>query len=44
MPDEATHATREYQAILGDRYFSSGHPAMQKLNPRVYEMIVFFAP
>ena len=44
MPDEAAHATREYQAVLGDRYFSSGHPAMQKLNPRVYEMIVFFVP
>lgn len=32
----------EYSQVEGDRIFSSGHPAMQKLNPRVYEMIVTF--
>jgi len=27
-----------YQQVQGDREFSSGHPAMQDLNPHVYEM------
>lgn len=31
----------EYRLVLGDRNFSSGHPAMQTLNPSVYQMIVF---
>ncbi|MGH9423225.1 MAG: hypothetical protein ACRD3J_24835, partial [Thermoanaerobaculia bacterium] len=26
---------RSYQQVIGDRIFSSGHPAMQSLNPRV---------
>ena len=30
----------EYRQVLGDHVFSSGHPAMQALNPRVYQMIV----
>lgn len=37
---DAATATREYRQVLGDRTFSSGHPAMQVLNPRVYQMIV----
>jgi hypothetical protein len=28
--------------VEGDRTYSSGHPAMQSLNPRVYEMLVIF--
>lgn len=28
--------------VLGDRSFSSGHPAMQELNPRVYQIIWVF--
>jgi len=35
--------TSEYRQVLGEREFSSGHPAMQKLNPRVYQLIVFIA-
>lgn len=44
IPHEGERTSREYRAVLGDRDFSSGDPAMQKLNPRVYEMIIFFAP
>ena len=44
IPDDEKRINREYQAVLGDREFSSDHPAMQKLNPRIYEMVVFFAP
>jgi hypothetical protein len=28
--------------VLGDREYSSGHPAMQELNPRVYQIVVDF--
>jgi hypothetical protein len=44
IPDEKTSALPEYRAVQGDRYFSSGHPAMQKLNPRVHEKIILFEP
>jgi len=30
--------------VLGVRAYSSGHPAMQALNPRVYEMAVRYSP
>jgi hypothetical protein len=33
-----------YNSVLGDREFSSGHPAMQKLNPSVFEMGIIIAP
>jgi len=29
---------RFYNQVIGDREFSSGHPAMQALNPFVYEI------
>lgn len=29
-------------SVLGDRNFSSGHPAMQALNPKVYQVIWLF--
>jgi hypothetical protein len=29
---------QEYQKVLGDTPFSSGHPVMQKMNPRVTEV------
>jgi hypothetical protein len=35
-------AERDWRQVLGDREFSSGHPAMQQLNPRVYSMLVEF--
>ena len=34
----------EHRAVQGDRSFSSGHPAMQKINPHVYQMIFIFHP
>ena len=40
---DTSHEPREYQLVnqvSGDRVFSSSHPAMQALNPRVYELIV----
>ncbi|HSF16611.1 MAG TPA: hypothetical protein VLK65_13775 [Vicinamibacteria bacterium] len=40
-PSAESRARAEYRQVLGDRDFSSGHPAMQALNPRVYQMIVF---
>jgi hypothetical protein len=30
--------------VVGIRAYSSGHPAMQALNPRVYEMMVRYGP
>jgi hypothetical protein len=36
-------AQRSYRQVLGDRSFSSGHPAMQALNPRVYSILVTFS-
>jgi len=35
-------APAEHRAVQGDRSFSSGHPAMQKINPHVYQMIFIF--
>jgi len=37
-------APPEHRAVQGDRSFSSGHPAMQKMNPHVYQMIFIFHP
>lgn len=31
-----------YNQVIGDREYSSGHPAMQTLNPKVYELILTF--
>jgi hypothetical protein len=39
-PDAAAAAMPEYRQVRGDRIFSSGHPAMQALDPRVYQMVV----
>ena len=30
----------EYRQVIGDRVFSSGHPAMQAVNPAIYQLIV----
>ena len=32
----------EFDSVLGDGSFSSQHPAMQKLNPAVHEIVVIF--
>lgn len=37
-----THGSSAERAVIGEREFSSGHPAMQQLNPRVYEMLLFY--
>jgi hypothetical protein len=41
-PLRSLQKTAEYKAVQGDGKFFSGHPAMKKLNPRVYEIIVEF--
>lgn len=41
-PDYRLRQSPEYGSVLGDRYFQSDHPAMKKLNPKVYEIIVSF--
>jgi hypothetical protein len=39
-PPSDTHVPEEEQSqVLGDSDFSSDHPVMQKLNPRVYQVI-----
>jgi hypothetical protein len=37
-PDVQTGRSPEYNEVLGDRSYSSSHPAMQKIDPRVYEI------
>jgi hypothetical protein len=32
-----------WQQVLGDREFSSGHPAMKQLNPQVYQLVLGFS-
>ncbi|MCX6563098.1 MAG: TlpA disulfide reductase family protein [Candidatus Aminicenantes bacterium] len=34
----------EYLKLTGERIFRSDHPGMQRLNPRVHEMIIMFPP
>ncbi len=34
------HAKSISRQVIGDHDFSSGHPAMQELNPRVYKMFI----
>ena len=41
-PDPETMDSKGYSAVTGDRDFSSGHPAMQKLDPKVYDIVVLF--
>lgn len=42
MPSESASERSDARALQGDRKFSSGHPAMQKLNPPIYEVIWLF--
>jgi len=42
-PSAEARARPEYRQVIGDSDFSSGHPAMQALNPGVYQMIVFLS-
>jgi hypothetical protein len=41
-PAMALQKTPDYKAVLGDVNYFSDNPAMRKLNPRVYEIIVEF--
>lgn len=41
-PTPAMQNTAEYQKMIGDGTFLSSDAAMQKLDPRVYEMIIEF--
>ena len=41
-PDDSVEYKHWYRQVIGGREFSSGHPAMQYLNPRVYEMWLEF--
>jgi hypothetical protein len=47
-PDPATltqpEAQRNYHQVMGDHEFSSGHPAMQALHPRVSSITFSFVP
>lgn len=42
QPDVEARALPEYRQVLGEKEFSSGHPAMQALNPGVYQILVTF--
>lgn len=41
-PDAAGQQLDSYQQVQGSREFTSSHPAMQELNPKVYEMWLEF--
>jgi hypothetical protein len=41
-PDPERTSWPEWRQVQGDREYSSAHPAMQKLNPTVYQMILHF--
>jgi hypothetical protein len=41
-PDRPDERPEFYQQVTGTREFGSDHPAMQELNPRVYEMWLEF--
>ena len=44
LPVEGMTIDREVRRQLNVRQFSSGHPAMQALNPRVYQMLIWNRP
>jgi hypothetical protein len=41
-PDEHVDYAGPYRQVVGSREFSPGHPAMQVINPRVYEVWLAF--
>ena len=43
-PVDEMQDKRDFYAVSGERRFSSGHPSMQRLNPRVYEIIIYLTP
>jgi hypothetical protein len=46
-PSQAAEAQpsfkQNFHQVEGDRFFSSGHPAMQAINPRVEKIVFWFA-
>jgi hypothetical protein len=44
LSDQTNHGLTEREAgsVAGDRDFSSGHRVMQKINPKVYQIVVEF--
>ena len=40
-PSDDVELEREYLRVRGDKTFSSGHPSMQLLNPKVRELFIF---
>jgi len=41
-PEDTTASEQERNTVAGDSTFSSSNPVMQKINPRVYDIIWFF--
>lgn len=41
-PSSESQSDKTYESVIGDRRFLSAVPAMQELNPRVYEIVVLF--
>lgn len=41
-PGDDAALQRAERQVLGDDIFSSGHPAMQLLNPKIHELFLFF--
>ena len=44
LPGTGFRKRPEYSKVGGERDFLSSNAAMQALNPRVYQMIIFLAP
>jgi len=42
LSEDNSHSADARQ-VLGDREFSSGHPAMQTINPHIYQMVFVFS-
>ena len=42
MPGSEGQSSPEYASVIGEQAFSSAHTAMQKLNPKVYDIVVSF--
>ena len=43
-PDDSGQRQELVAQVSGEQDFSSAHPVMQQLNPRVYEIVILWAP
>jgi hypothetical protein len=41
-PEGKAVTAKERQKVTGDHAFSSSHPVLQKMNPRIYEIVISF--